>query len=302
MILKYKRYVYEVVNVGHRYKKAAYIYMSIISITTFLNILLLFDSSNTGIEKIFSLYGIITLVSLVVFTLDYCLRLFSIGTVPKFSGWRGLLKYSIRPMPVIDLALVIILFVILFNPAGGLYTASFFKILRLLRLLSIFKIFRYNKALKTIVDVLKASSPPLILLVLMIGILIIFLGGFMYTLEKDAQPEVFSSIWIGIYWAIVSFTTVGYGDVIPITHLGRVVASSVIIIGVVLIAVFTSIISGYLVEYLSQKRASSLNARQGKGGDKNPTEYKLFKCPYCDVEHTLSHEDIEKLDTVIKKR
>lgn len=128
-----------------------------------------------------------------------------------------------------------------------------FRILRLLRvfrLLRIFKVARYVRALNLLVLVLKRKRDELILVFVILIFLLIIASTAMYYCENAAQPEKFSSIPESMWWAIITLTSVGYGDIVPITAIGRVVGGVIAVIGVAFFAIPTGILaSGFSQEF-----------------------------------------------------
>lgn len=101
------------------------------------------------------------------------------------------------------------------------------------------------------------------------GILMGFAGILMYYIERNAQPEAFSNIGDGFWWAIVSFTTVGYGDLYPITNLGRLLGSIISLIGIAMIAIPTGIISSAFMSAIINKRQHMEKEKSSSNEDKN---------------------------------
>ena len=121
---------------------------------------------------------------------------------------------------------------------------------RLFRILRIFKLVRYFEALQTIGKVVYKKRIELISILGVLVFLIFFSSFLMYYAEAEAQPEAFHNILDTFWWAIVTFTTVGYGDVYPITPVGKVLSAIIVLIGIMLFALPTSILTAeFLNEY-----------------------------------------------------
>ena len=133
------------------------------------------------------------------------------------------------------------------------------RILRLFRLLRIFKLGRYSKSLKTIIEVLKETKSELVISTFMAFILLVLSSTLMYYLETDAQPEQFPSILHSFWWAIATLTTVGYGDVYPITIMGKILSSIIALIGIGFIALPTGIISSAFINRISKEKDQCKN-------------------------------------------
>ncbi len=169
-------------------------------------------------------------VCTVLFTLEYGLRLWSL---------RNPLSYAFSFFGLIDILAILPTYLALFFP--GTQVFALLRIFRFLRLFRIFKLIRYMREARVLVSALRSSLPKItVFLVALIGI-VVCMGAFMYTLEGEANG--FTSMPKGIYWAISTLSTVGYGDMVPKTVLGQTLASIVMMMGYAILAVPTGIVS-----------------------------------------------------------
>lgn len=186
-----------------------------------------------------------------VFAFEYIIRLRRAPILPQYSGHHGRLRYVFSTYALIDLAAIAP-----YGLAFLLGTNSNASLLRILRILTIFrlaKLLRYQKALHLIMGVLKAKSPELVVCGILILLFVFISGSLLFILEHDAQPQVFSSIPASLWWSVVSVTTIGYGDIVPTTTIGKFVSGLLAFAGVALIAIPTSIIAGGFIEATSAK-------------------------------------------------
>jgi voltage-gated potassium channel len=182
------------------------------------------------------------LFSVGIFTAEYIARLWTIVEDPKFAHpvW-GRLRYAITPIAIFDL-MAFLPFLLPFIHADLMFMRS----VRLFRLLRIFKVTRYVQALRYITDVIRDRAEELLISFTFMLFMLIVFSGIIYNLEHTAQPEAFSSIPQSMWWTIITLTTVGYGDIYPITPLGKVVAALTAITGLGLFAIPTAIlVSGF---------------------------------------------------------
>lgn len=200
----------------------------------------------------YPIFRVIEIVTVTAFIIDYALRWFT-SDIQLKRGWLSYLIYPFTPMAIIDL-LSILPGLNLINPE--------FKLLRLTRLLKIvrlLKIFRYSDKITIFMRVLKKERQVL-LSVLMLAVFYIFLTALiMFNAEPHINPntggETFHSFFDALYWATVTLTTVGYGDLCPVTSIGRVVSMLSSLFGVAIIALPSGVITAsYLDELREYKK------------------------------------------------
>jgi len=184
--------------------------------------------------------------SVAVFTVEYLCRLW-VATEHISIGRRGpltaRLRFVVSPFGLIDLLAILPFYIGLFVPFADL------RVLRVFRLLRLLKLARYSPALATLWQVLVSEKRALAAAFLILVILLVVSSTVMYYVEHTAQPGQFGSIPAALWWAIATVTTVGYGDVVPITDLGRVVGGLTMIFGLVMFALPVGIIaSGFATE------------------------------------------------------
>lgn len=177
------------------------------------------------------------------FAVEYAARLATAGLNPRFSGPGGLIRYATRPASIADLIVIIPIFF----PAPPTWL-MIFRLLRCLRLVRLASMPHIHQALKEFFGALAAKRFELIFTACLGALLILLSSTTLYVIERNVQPEVFGSIPRAVWWSVVTFTTVGYGDAIPITPLGRVFAGLYAICGLGLVAMLTGVIASALSE------------------------------------------------------
>jgi voltage-gated potassium channel len=190
------------------------------------------------------------IVSVAVFTVEYALRLWTAAEDPAVSDLgaaRGRLHAASRPMMVIDFLAIAPAFVQIFVPFVDL------RVLRLFRLLRLLKIARYSPALSTLAQVIADERRALFGALLLMLCAVIFAAATMHTVEGSIQPQHFGTIPDAMWWAITTLTTVGYGDAVPITPLGRIVAGFTMIVGLGLFALPVGIIATGFVNTIHRR-------------------------------------------------
>jgi ion transporter len=189
----------------------------------------------------------IEIVTVIAFIIDYALRWFT-ANIQLRRGWVSYLIYPFTPMAIIDL-LSILPGLDLINPSLKLL-----RLTRLMRIVTILKIFRYSDKITVFFGVLKKERQVL-LSVLLFALLYIFVTALvMFNAEPHVNPntgaETFSSFFDALYWATVTLTTVGYGDLCPVTDIGRVVSMLSSLFGVAIIALPSGVITASYLEEL----------------------------------------------------
>jgi voltage-gated potassium channel len=204
-----------------------------------------------GVEQLFRFdLTLFEIVSVAIFSVEYVLRLWTAVEDPQFGAmgpWRGRLKAASHPMMVIDFLAFAPGYVSLFVPFVDL------RFLRLFRLLRLLKIARYSPALSTLAQVLASERRALFGTLLLLFCATVFAGASMHAAEGAVQPEAFGTIPDAMWWAITTLTTVGYGDVVPITALGRLVAGITMVVGVGLLALPVGIVATGFVETIHRR-------------------------------------------------
>ena len=183
-------------------------------------------------------------ISVSLFLVEYGLRLYACTASPREQFHHpvlGRLRYALTPMAIVDLIAILPLFFLLFT---GLDLGS----LRLLRVVRAFKLMRYSPATAMLGRVVYNERKGLFGAFIILLILLLLSSTAAYYLEREAQPKTFGSIPDAMWWAMAALTTVGYGDVTPVTTLGRVVAGFVAILGIGAIALPTGIIASAFIE------------------------------------------------------
>lgn len=205
--------------------------------------------------------------SVVVFTVEYILRIWTAELkYPSEKAFRARIRYIASPAGIIDVLAILPSYI----PLLGV-DLRFIRILRLARILRALKLTRYSNALRIVSRVLKSKSDELLATVLIASVLLVVSATLVYYLERDAQPDKFPDIISSIWWAMATLTTIGYGDVFPITIGGKILSCIIAILGIGVVALPAGIISsGFLDEIKNEKEAA-----------KAESEPAMTYCPHC---------------------
>ena len=201
----------------------------------------------------------------IFFTIEYILRLVSV---------RKPLSYATSFFGVIDLLAVIPTYLSLLFPTSQAFVAI--RALRLLRVFRIFKLARYVSEINVMLAALRATRAKITVFLFIILAAVLIMGCALYVVEGNSNSEQFSSIPRSVYWAIVTITTVGYGDIAPVTNLGRFLAATAMLLGYSLIIIPTGVFSAELVKAAKPVSTQSCPdcAREGHDTD-------AAHCKYC---------------------
>ena len=185
------------------------------------------------------------------------LRLWTSAENPRYGGgWRGYLRYALSPAALVDLLAVSALFLMIY----GSQTAIL-RLFRLVRILSIAKLGRFSKAIHAIGDAIRSRRYELLMSLMIATVLLLVSSTLLYIIEGDNQPQAFGSIPRAMWWSIATLTTVGYGDVVPSTPLGKLLAGMTAITGIGLIAMPTGILAAAFSDAIQRRQREEFEER-----------------------------------------
>jgi voltage-gated potassium channel len=197
------------------------------------------------------LFIAIEVIAVTAFSVEYALRLWSApeyGLYAHLSAWAARWSFVKTPAALIDLLSIMPFYLALVVPAD-----ADLRVLVMLRLLRFFKLARYSPGMRSLVAVLEAERKALFACAVVLFGLVLVTATAMHFIEHDAQPDKFGSIPAAMWWAIVTLTTVGYGDVVPITLLGRIVAGFTMLLGVIMLALPIGIIANAFADEIHKR-------------------------------------------------
>lgn len=222
-------------------------------------------------ESVFLFGRVLDLIAAVIFTIEYILRVWSCTDNPLYkrkgtadTAIMGRLRYMASGLAIIDLIAIIALDVPFF-----FHQQETYAIVGLFKLFTMFKLVRYSPSLLVIINVFNAKKRELGMMLYITLFLLIVTSTLMFFIEHQAQPEKFASIPDSMWWAVITLTTVGYGDVYPITPLGRFFGGISALLGVGLFALPAGILASAFMQEISNNKK------------KKEPETKTVKCPKC---------------------
>ncbi len=256
--IKYK--VYNIIEGTDNNLTSQIFNISIITLIL-INVIIVILGTFTLPKTIVKISTIIEIVSVTIFTFEYFCRVWIADLVNKKHAKFARIRYVFSFMALIDLLSILPFYIPFFIPLD-------LRVLRMLRVIRIFRIFkmnRYSNSLNLIAKVFIKQKSQLLSSTFVVSLLMIISSILMYNFENPAQPEVFKNAFSGLWWSIATLTTVGYGDIYPITVAGKILSSIIAMLGIGLVAVPTGIISAGFIEEINHH---------------NSKEDKSF-CPFC---------------------
>jgi voltage-gated potassium channel len=190
------------------------------------------------------------MVSVVIFSVEYLLRLWTAVELrdPRFHHplW-GRLRWATSPMAVIDLVSVLPFYL-------GIVVAMDLRAMRVLRVMRVFKLGRYSMAMNVMASVVRQEARAIGAVLFVMMVILVFTSSLMYLFEHHVQPHVFSDIPTSMWWAVVTLTTLGYGDMVPVTGLGRTLGGLTAVLGVGMIALPAGLLASGFSEQMRIRR------------------------------------------------
>lgn len=250
---KRRKRLFEIIEIGSNYDAVCWGYDFFNTFTIILNLAvsILYTFDNMELK-----YGplLLTLERLTVafFAIDFALRVYTARYMyPDVSQPRAISKYLLSFSGIVDILSFVPYYMPFFFPSG----AVAFRMLRIVRIFRLFRINAYYDSLNVITEVIIGKKQQLLSSVFIILILMLSSSLCMYSLENRAQPEVFTNAFSGIWWAASTLLTVGYGDIYPVTTMGKIFGIFIAFLGVGMVAIPTGIISaGFVEQYSRLKR------------------------------------------------
>ena len=251
--LRRRKRVFEIIEVGNDLDKFSRLYDFINAFTIVVNLIVSIMMTYTEIRE---RYGSVLLwvetVTVAFFAVDYVLRIWTARFLhPELTEIHAIRKYVCSFTGIVDLLSFLPYYLPVFFPSGTVA----FRMIRIVRIFRLFKINAYYDSLNVITEVIAGKRQQLFSSVFIILVLMLASSLCMYSLENEAQPDVFKNAFSGIWWAASTLLTVGYGDIYPITFWGKLLGIFISFLGVGMVAIPTGIISaGFVDQYATIKK------------------------------------------------
>ncbi len=259
-----KKKVYEIIGLNGKNKWSRFFNLAMMFLIL-INIIILFISTLDVQEKGQHWLNTAETIIGIIFTVEYVLRFWTANYLyPERSWLEARFCYISSPMAVIDLLSILPIYLPFLLPVNF----ASIRALRIIRIFRIIKLNRYTDAFVSVANVFKLKAKQLLVSFLLVGLLMLISSLLIYGAEHEMQPDKFANAFSGLWWAVATLTTVGYGDIYPVTALGKILSSIIAMLGIGMVAVPTGIISAGFMEAMANKEKEK--------------KQDVFKyCPHC---------------------
>jgi voltage-gated potassium channel len=245
-----RRRVFEIIEGDARRAFLSRLFSASLITLILLNVITaIFETVPTMTRTYFAIFGAIEAVSLTVFAAEYVVRLWVCVEHPRARGttaWRARVAYVFTPAAIIDFIAIVPFFIVLLGGADV-------RTMVLVRLMRLFKLGRYSTGFQSLFEAIRRERQALLASLLILTSVVLVSASLAYIAEREAQPDDFGTIPEAMWWAIVTVTTVGYGDVVPKTLAGHIIAGITMITGILMIALPIAIIGSSFAEVIRQR-------------------------------------------------
>ncbi|MEX0268040.1 ion transporter [Leptolyngbyaceae cyanobacterium UHCC 1019] len=249
---KLKQQIYKVIEVTHHHDRLGKLFDAFMIVLISLNVLAFtFETVDSVSIPHKSYFNDFETISVMIFTLEYGFRVWTCTLNPRYHHpILGRCKFVLSPLSIVDFISILPYYLFLVFP-----NLVFVRELHLLRLARLFKIGRYSESMRTLGTVISSKREDLFSALFTVFTLLMISSSLMYYAEHAAQPDRYPNIPASMWWGIITLTSVGYGDVAPITAIGRLLGGIIAVLGLGLVALPTGIIASGFAEEVEKKRA-----------------------------------------------
>lgn len=235
----YKRRIYEIIEVSKEKDTASKAYDSMILVSVIVGLIPLTMKN----ENIYAKY--IDVIVAIIFLFDYCVRVYTSDYKMGVKSYKSYIAYGITPMALVDLLSVVPILSLFFPGSVTL------RLFRIFRVFIVLKLIRYSKTMVTIENVIRKVKSQLFAVLILTLIYITASAMLVFQLE----PNLFEHFFDALYWATISITTIGYGDISPVTTVGRLMTMLSALVGVAVIALPSGIITAAYMDEIKRKKS-----------------------------------------------
>ena len=273
--MTYRAFKEKVFNIIYEYGKgrvSRVFNIFIIALISANFVIVIADTFNSS-GNVSNFFHIFEIFSVAIFTVEFILRIWTADLLyPKLGKVKARFKYLFSFYALIDLLAILPFYIGVVLPKDLIALRA----LRAFRLLRLMKLGRYSNAISITGTVLKSRAKLLLSAIFLISLLMLIMAVAMYHIENAAQPDKFTNAFDSLWWAIATVTTVGYGDITPITVMGKILGALIAFLGIGMIAIPTAIITdGFIKQLTLEDRKEKKAKKENKSSPQTPI------CPHC---------------------
>ena len=274
---KFRKRLFEVIEVGAAKDTLSRGFDIAITVLILINIAVMILSTFNGLDAFQNFFYAVEMITVIIFTIEYLARLYTADFLyPGEKKGKAIVRFIFSFYGMIDL----LSFLPYYLPFTTTMGVAVFRLLRVFRIFRLFKINSQFDAFNVIVRVIKDKSKQLMSSVVLILMFMLASSLLMYSVENEAQPEVFENALSGLWWSMATIFTIGYGDITPVTAVGKLLAVLISFLGVGMVAIPTGIISAGFVEQFAKL---SMYKGHGEGHELEfVTSYLFDGHPWCE--------------------
>lgn len=256
---KTKKRVFDIIQIGNRKDFISSAFDLFIVIVIVLNLSVTLLQTFDELAPYRGILDALELFTIIIFTIEYVLRIWTADLLyPDKPYWKAVLAFVLSLYGIIDFLTFFPYYLPVVFPMG----AVAFRMFRVIRIFRLFRVNAQYDAFNVIINVLNDKKNQLISSICLILIFMVAASLCMYSLEHEAQPEQFANAFSGIWWSVSTLLTVGYGDIYPVTTLGKTMAIVISFLGVGMVAIPTGIISAGFVEQYTKLRMMAFHSEE----------------------------------------
>ena len=250
---RWKRRIHELLIVGHPEDGPSRVVDSLLQALIVSNVAALIVGTDSRVHDAApGFFFWFEAVSFCIFAVEYAFRIWACTVEPGYNHpVTGRLRYMIRPLMMADALAVLSFFIILAVPPNSDLNLGALRALRLVGRIA--RLARYSPGLRALTMAIAARRNELLAVVSVVGVLLVVASSLMFYAERGAQPDKFTSIPASMWWSIITVTTVGYGDVAPVTPLGRLLAGVIALLGIGIFALPAGILGSSFMEQVGRR-------------------------------------------------
>ncbi|MCR4611117.1 MAG: ion transporter [Lachnospiraceae bacterium] len=254
-LLRFRKRIFDIIQIGNKSDFISRFFDIFIAVVIISNIVALFLGTFEELRDYYEFFNYVEIITVSIFIVEYLLRIWTADLLyPEKKRYKAILRFLISYDGIIDLLTILPFF----------YLSGFvaFRMLRVVRIFHLFRINAQYDSFNVIKSVLLEKKNQIFSSVFIILIIMLASSLGMYAAEHDAQPEVFKNAFSGVWWAVSTLLTVGYGDIYPVTILGQIMAIIIAFLGVGVVAIPTGIISAGFVEQYTRVNKSDFFSKK----------------------------------------